>query len=86
MENTIHLREYFGLSQKELSDFFGIPLRTITNWDNRKCMPKYVYEMMRSILWTAFFTLEKRMEQDLDISAAKEYHETFLDCLKMTML
>lgn len=81
MEHTRQIREYFGLTQKELSDVFGIPLRTITNWDNRQCMPHYIYVMMKSVLWHAFFELEDRLKNDADIRDLKLYHESFLECI-----
>lgn len=33
------LREQTGLSQQKFGDYFGIPLRTIQNWENgvREC-------------------------------------------------
>ena len=30
------------MTQKEFSEYFGIPYRTVTNWDSRECMPDYV--------------------------------------------
>lgn len=48
---TKYLREKFGLTQKQLSDFFDIPLRTVQNWDSRNCCPSYVYNMMTFMLY-----------------------------------
>lgn len=43
---TKYFREKFGYTQKEMSEKFGIPLRTIQNWDSRSCMPDYVYTLL----------------------------------------
>lgn len=48
--NTNYLRSRYGLTQEDLSIIFDIPKRTITNWDNRNCMPDYVYKMMCELL------------------------------------
>lgn len=42
------LRQEMGLTQKAFGEFFGIPPRTIQNWEGgvRKC-PDYVLELMR---------------------------------------
>jgi DNA-binding transcriptional regulator YiaG len=42
------LRLSCGMTQQAFSDYFGIPKRTIENWegDKRKC-PAYVFELMR---------------------------------------
>lgn len=41
------LRESTGMNRKEFSDYFGIPYRTVTEWErgNRR-MPEYVLRMM----------------------------------------
>lgn len=42
------LREASGMNQTEFAQYFGIPLRTVQNWngDVRKC-PEYLLELMR---------------------------------------
>lgn len=42
------LREASGMSRKQLVDYFGIPYRTIQDWElgNRKC-PEYLLELMK---------------------------------------
>lgn len=50
MYSTNSIRKRFDLTQKEISNIFGISTRTIENWDSRFCMPKYVYEMMSCTL------------------------------------
>lgn len=36
------LRMERGLTQKEFAENFGIPLRTVQNWESRGCCPDYV--------------------------------------------
>lgn len=40
--STKGLREQRGLTQKDFADKFGIPLRTVQNWECRCCCPGYV--------------------------------------------
>lgn len=42
------LRELSGMSQREFSDYFGIPKRTVENWCGsvNKC-PDYLLDLMR---------------------------------------
>lgn len=47
---TKYCRQILGsMTQHEFSDRFGIPYRTVTNWDSRKCMPQYVEAMVEEI-------------------------------------
>lgn len=41
------LRKASGMTQKAFSDYFGIPLRTIENWERgvNKC-PQYLLDLM----------------------------------------
>lgn len=41
------LRKESGMKQKEFSEYFGIPLRTIENWERgeNKC-PQYLLDLM----------------------------------------
>lgn len=42
------LRKQAGMTQQAMSDYFGIPKRTIENWDTgaRKC-PEYLLNLMK---------------------------------------
>lgn len=42
------LRQASGMSQRKFADYFGIPRRTIEEWDsnNRECKP-YIIALMR---------------------------------------
>lgn len=42
------LRKKYGLTQKQLSEITGIPVRTIQNWEGgqRKC-PQYVADLIK---------------------------------------
>lgn len=46
-KKIIELRESTGMSRKEFCEYFGIPYRTMTDWElgNRQ-MPDYVLRMM----------------------------------------
>ncbi len=46
-KEMIELRESTGMNRREFCDYFGIPYRTVTEWElgNRK-MPDYVLRMM----------------------------------------
>ena len=46
-EKIKELRESTGMNRREFCDYFGIPYRTVTEWElgNRK-MPDYVLRMM----------------------------------------
>lgn len=48
--STAVLRDTYCMTQKDISDYFGIPLSTVKNWDARGCMPDYVMRMMWAIL------------------------------------
>lgn len=43
---TANLRKRYGLTQRELSERYDIPLRTIQNWESRECCPSYVYNLI----------------------------------------
>lgn len=42
------LRRQSGMTQQQFADYFGIPKRTIENWDTgvRKC-PTYLLDLMK---------------------------------------
>lgn len=46
--NLQELRKLSGMSQTAFAEYFGIPRRTVQNWDlgQRKC-PEYLLELMR---------------------------------------
>lgn len=50
MASTVILRHTYCMTQKDISDYFGIPLNTVKNWDSRKCMPEYLERMMLCVL------------------------------------
>lgn len=47
MTTTKKLREASGMSRKQFAEFFGIPYRTLQDWElgNRKC-PEYLVALM----------------------------------------
>ena len=48
--STRILRREYGLTQSELAEKFDIPLRTVQNWESRKCCPCYVFHMIDNLL------------------------------------
>ena len=62
--STHELRSWFGWTQVDLSEQFGIPLRTIQNWDSRKCMPAWVESMAREIRasWNQIIAQERSIK------------------------
>lgn len=48
--NTKSLREKYQLTQRELSEIFSIPLRTVQSWDYKDNMPEYVWNMLSCYL------------------------------------
>lgn len=53
IQNFSQLRKLSGMTQKDFAMYFGIPKRTIENWDGNinKC-PEYLLDLM-------FYKLEK---------------------------
>lgn len=56
-EQLINLRKSTGMNRKEFAEYFGIPYRTVQDWElgNRK-MPDYLLRLM---------VYKIRMEQEL---------------------
>lgn len=59
-EILIKLREDMGMNRRQFADYFGIPYRTVQDWElgNRK-MPEY---LLRLMIYKA--TSEKLIKQD----------------------
>lgn len=55
------LRTQSGMTQKAFSEYFGIPLRTIENWEggSRKC-PQYLLDLMEYKLTKELSKLTKQ--------------------------
>lgn len=53
MMTVKHLREASGMTQQAFADYFGIPKRSIENWEGerRKC-PEYLLTLMEYKLKT----------------------------------
>lgn len=62
---TYKLRSWFGWTQADFADQFGIPLRTIQNWDSRRCMPSWVESMAWEIResWNQISELDRKIRQ-----------------------
>lgn len=62
--DTRDIRETFGWSQREMSKFTGIPLRTIENWDYRRNLKQWLHDyIMRSELGACGLRFEDLEEE-----------------------
>lgn len=51
MKDICELRELTGLSQRKFGDLYGIPLRTIQNWEcNERKPPEYVLKLLNRVV------------------------------------
>ena len=68
--NTLKgIRESIGMNRREFSDYMGIPLRTLEEWEaGRRKMPDYVLRLITYYTKTEQFFKENgiRMEDVLD--------------------
>lgn len=48
--STHFFREEMDWTQKQMAEYFGMSLATIQNWDTRKNMPVYVWNMLKEII------------------------------------
>ena len=47
------LREKMGMNRREFSDYYGIPYRTIQDWEAEKReLPEYLLRLMKSVSYT----------------------------------
>lgn len=48
MQNRIkELRQAMGMNRREFCDYFGIPYRTVQDWEaGKREMPEYVFRLM----------------------------------------
>lgn len=67
--STVNLRNRYGLTQRDLSEKYDIPLRTIQNWESRKCCPSYVYDLISKDLFFCNF-----MDDDSYPNCIKGYY------------
>lgn len=62
------IREQAGMNRREFSDYMGIPLRTIEEWEaGRRKMPDYVLRLIGYQIGMEQFLKEKGIEyQEID--------------------
>lgn len=59
------LRKEIGLNRREFSDYMGIPLRTLEEWESgRRRMPDYVLRLITYQIRMEQFLKEKGLEVD----------------------
>lgn len=57
------MRKETGMSQKKFSDYFGIPVATLQDWEHgRRVPPDYIPRMMQKILEGQDTTLPENNE------------------------
>lgn len=63
-KKIIELRESTGMNRKEFCDYFGIPYRTVTEWerDNRHA-PEYVIRLLEYYIRTENITKKTLSEK-----------------------
>lgn len=60
IENMKKIRKYAGLNRREFSDYMGIPLRTLEEWESgRRKMPDYVLRLITYQIKMEKFLKEK---------------------------
>lgn len=53
------MREFIGMNRREFSDYMGIPLRTLEEWEaGRRKMPDYVLRLIIYYITTERFLKE----------------------------
>lgn len=60
--STRWFREKMGLTQKQLSEMFDIPLGTVKNWDARCNMPIYIDKMLFEIVSLNDYSTEEYLK------------------------
>lgn len=59
MNKIKQLRECTGLSQSKFASLFGIPIKTIQNWEiGKRKPPEYIVRMMEEILINRGYDIE----------------------------
>lgn len=76
MKPTIgNLRKKYGLTQRELSEKYDIPLRTIQNWESRQCCPYYVYNLIaKDLSFQKYMDESKCIKGYFRYGGLDEYH------------
>lgn len=64
MMNIKDLRLQYGMNRLQFAEFFGIPYRTIQDWEleNRKC-PAYLFDLMKYKLAAEAATAARRKQK-----------------------
>lgn len=64
-----NIREKAGLNRREFSDYMGIPLRTLEEWEaGRRRMPDYVLRLLAYYVKTEHFLREKGLSVEDDLN------------------
>ena len=59
------LRETTGMNRKEFCEYFGIPYRTVTEWERgTRKMPDYVFRLLADMIKTDNFTEKEDVNEE----------------------
>lgn len=59
------LRETTGMNRKEFCEYFGIPYRTVTEWERgTRKMPDYVFRLLADRIKTDNFTEKEDVNEE----------------------
>lgn len=64
------IREELGMNRTEFSNYIGIPLRTLEEWEaGRRQMPKYVLRLMAYYTKVERYLKENEIKLEVDVGA-----------------
>lgn len=59
-ERLIEIRKSTGMNRREFADFFGIPYRTVQDWElGNRNMPEYLLRLIDYKVQTTKFDIKK---------------------------
>lgn len=76
MKTIKEIREYSGLSQKKFAGKYGIPVRSIENWESgaRKC-PEYLTSLLERAAVEDFKKFQVEYAFAENVTAVEEWHK-----------
>ena len=66
-DKIIELRESTGMNRKEFCEYFGIPYRTVTEWERgTRKMPDYVFRLLAYRIKMENFVGKEEVNEEYD--------------------